>query len=87
MDNFATVYSGTWTDVNNPVGCPYCVLVVLDDDQCVSQISKFFKSLNQAQVVTLMKANGWLVQNIENSGKAGANLGRQPYSLRLSSGQ
>ena len=87
MNYFASVDSGTRADVDQPIRSLDCVLIVFDHDQCVSQVSKFLKSLNQAQIVSLMQTDRWLVQHVKNSREAGTDLGRESYSLSFSSGQ
>ena len=47
----------------------------------------FFQSLDQPGVVPLVKADGGLIQDVENAGQVGADLSGQADALRLAAGE
>ena len=63
------------------------ILVVLHHDQRVSQISKVSQRRKEFIVVLLMKADGRLIQDVQNPGQTGADLRCQADALRLTAGQ
>ena len=83
----AAVLSGPRSDVHYPVRRPYRVLVVLDDDQRVTQVAQPQQRLEQPVVVPLVQPDRWLVQHVEHADQPGADLGGEPDPLRLAAGQ
>ena len=82
-----TVLASTWTDIDYPVGRTNGVFIVFDNDQRVTQVAKTHQRFNQAPIVALVQADGWLIKHIQNPYQSRANLGRQPNALRLTTGQ
>ena len=87
VDDLATVLAGARADVDDPVGDPDGVLVVLDDDQRVAEVLEPDQRLDQPVVVALVQADGRLVEDVEDADQAGTDLGGQPDPLRLAAGQ
>ena len=85
--DLAAVLAGARADVDDPVGDPDGVLVVLDDDQGVAQVAQPDQGLDQPVVVALVQADGRLVEHVEHADQAGADLGGQPDALGLAAGQ
>ena len=63
------------------------LFVVLDDEDCVAEVAKFFESLNEAVVVALMQANGGLVEDVEDAAQARTDLRGQADALALAAGE
>ena len=82
-DNFAAVDARAGADVDNEVRRAHGVLVVFDDQNRVSQIAQTAQRIEELVVIPLMKADGRLIENVENAHKARANLGCKPDSLAL----
>ena len=78
---------GTGADVDDPVGVPDGVFVVLDDDQGVAEVLEPDQGLDQPVVVALVQPDRRLVEDVEHAHQARADLGRQPDPLRLAAGQ
>ena len=76
-----------WTNINQVISSQHDVLIMLNNNDTVSNISQVFQCTNQLLIVSLMKADGWLIQNIGNALQLRSNLGCQPYPLRLSATQ
>ena len=74
-------------DVDDPVGRVDRLLVVLDDDQGVAEVAQREQGLDEAPVVALMQPDGGLIEHVEHSGEARADLGREADALRLAAGQ
>ena len=86
-DHLATVLARARTDVDDPVGHPDGVLVVLDDDQGVAQVLEPDQGLDQPVVVSLVQPDRGLVQDVEDAHQPRADLGGQPDPLGLAPGQ
>ena len=71
------------TDVDDPVGHPDGVLVVLDDDQRVAQVAQPGERLDQPAVVALVQPDRRLVEDVQHADQAGPDLRGQPDALRL----
>jgi len=61
--------------------------VVLDDENCVAEVAKPFESLDEAIVVALMKADGGLVEDVENAAQARSDLRGEADALALAAGK
>ena len=86
-DDLAAVLAGAGADVDDPVGGPDGVLVVLDDDQRVAEVAEPDQGLDQPLVVALVQSDRRLVEDVEDADQAGADLRGQPDPLRLAAGQ
>ena len=60
------------------------VLVVLDHNHGVTHVAQALERCNEAVVVTLVKADGRLVQDVEHAHEPGADLRGKADALRLS---
>lgn len=54
---------------------------MLDHDQTVSEIAKAHQRTKKSVIVSLMKTDTWLIQNVRNSDQSGTNLCRKSDSL------
>ena len=86
-DDLSAVLTGSWADVDGPVGVPDGVLVVLDHDQGVAQIAEPDQRLDQPVVVALVQSDRRLVEHVQDADQAGTDLGGKPDPLRLATGQ
>ena len=86
-DDLAAVLPRARADVDDPVGGLDGVLVVLDDDQGVAQVAQPDERLDEPVVVPLVQPDAGLVEHVEHSDQARADLGREPDALRLPAGQ
>src|SRR2546427_9511459 len=85
-DNLAAIFPGPRSQIQNTVGGPHDIRIVLDNQDRVSQIAQVVQDLNQAMSVTAMKSNGGLIQHIECSYQAGTQRRGQLDALRLAPG-
>ncbi len=65
--HFAAVGAGAGTYVDDVVGRPDGLLVVLHHDEGIAQIAQVFQRSNEARVVALVEPDGRLVQNVEHA--------------------
>ena len=87
VDDFAAAFAGAGADVDHPVGAAYRVLVVFDDNQRVAEIAQVVQGFDEAFVVTLVQADGRLVEHVHDADQAGADLRGESDALRFSAGQ
>ena len=66
----AAVLTGAGADVDDPVGLGDGVLVVLDDDECVTQVPQSLEGLDESGVVALVQTDTGLVQDVEDAHQA-----------------
>ena len=87
VDDFAAAFAGAGADVDHPVGAAYRVLVVFDDDQRVAEIAQVVQGFDEAFVVTLVQADGRLVEHEHGIGLGPADLAGQLQTLGFAAGQ
>ena len=83
----AAVLARAGADVDDVVGDPDGVLVVLDHDHGVAQVPEAQQGLDQLVVVPLVQPDRRLVEHVEHPDQAAADLRRQPDALGLAAGQ
>ena len=74
-------------DIHQIVGCQHGFVVMLNHDQRVAQIAQVLEGFQKPRVVALVKADGRLVQNVQNAHQRGADLRGQPDALRFAAGE
>ena len=79
--HFAAMHARARSHIDHIIGGADGFFIVFDHDHGVAQIAKAFKRDQQAVVVALVKADGWLVQHIQYPGQARADLRRQTDAL------
>ena len=63
-DDFATMDTRSWADVDNEVSISHGFFIMFNDDEGVSKISHLFHCLDELGIVSLMKANRRLIKDI-----------------------
>ena len=63
---FTPFTPGAGTNVHNVVGGQHHVLVVLNHNDGVTKVAQFLERTDEALVITLVKTNGRLVENIKH---------------------
>ena len=86
-DDLAAVLARARADVDDVVGDPDRLLVVLDDDHRVAEVAQAHQRVDQALVVALVQADRRLVEHVEHADEPAADLRRQPDALRLAAGE
>src|SRR5207302_4484190 len=82
-NDLAAVQAGARPHVDEPVGAPHQLLVVLDDDDGVADVAQSLERADQARVVALVEADRRLVEDIEDADELRADLRREPQTLSL----
>ena len=86
-DDLAAVLARAGTDVDDVIGDPDRLLVVLDDDHRVAQVAQPHEGLDQALVVALVQADRRLVEDVQHADQPAADLRGEADALRLAAGQ
>ena len=86
-DDLAAVQPGARPHVDEPVGAPHHLLVVLDDDDRVADVAQPLERRDQPRVVALVQADRRLVEDVEHADELRADLRREPQALRLAARQ
>ncbi len=84
VHDLPAVLARSGSDVDDPVGRPDGVLVMLDDDQGVAEILQPDQGFDQPLVVSLVQPDGRLVQDVEDANETCADLRCEPNPLSLS---
>ncbi len=87
VDDVAAVLAGPGTDVDDMVGHPDGLLVVLNHQHGVAQPPEPLQSFDEPTVVPLVKADRRLVQHVEHADQPAADLRGQADALGLAAGQ
>ncbi len=86
-DQVAAVPPRPGPEVDDPVGAPNGLLVVLHDYDGVADVAERDQRLQELRVVVLVQPDGGLVQDVEDADEPRAYLRRQSYSLGLAAGE
>ena len=86
-DDLAAVLARAGPDVEDPVGRPDRLLVVLDDEDRVAEVAQPGQGRDELGVVLLVEPDRRLVEDVQDAHQAGPDLGRQPDPLGLAAGQ
>src|SRR5579863_8267228 len=71
------------SEIEDKIGVPDGLLIVLNDEDCVAEVAKSFESLDEAVVVPLMQADGGLVEDVEDAAQTRSDLRGQADALAL----
>ena len=86
-DHLATVLPRAGTDVDDVVGDPDRLLVVLDDEHGVAEVAQADHRVDEPLVVPLVQPDRRLVEHVEHADQTAADLAREPDALRLAAGE
>ena len=79
--------AGAGADIHHVVGREDGLLVMLHHEHAVAEIAQRLQRLEQPRIVALVQADGGLVQHIEHTGEARADLRGEPDALAFAAGQ
>src|ERR1700727_1396735 len=86
-DDLAPVHAGARADINDVIGGPDRILVVLDDDHRIAQAPQTPERVEEPRVVALVEADRRFVEYIKHAGEARADLRSEPDALALAARQ
>jgi len=82
-DNLSSQPTGFGSHVNHIIGSQHHIFVVLNHNNRVSDIPQFLERTNQTKVITLMKSDTGLIENIQYIHQLWTNLCGQTNALTL----
>ena len=86
-DDFAAADAGAGAEVDDVVGGPHRVFVVLDDDDRVAQVAERRERVEQAVVVARVEADRGFVEDVEHADEPAADLAGEADALRFAAGE
>ena len=86
-DDFAAADAGAGAEVDEVVGGPHRVFVVLDDDDRVAEVAELGERVEQALVVARVEADRGFVEDVEHADEAAADLAGEADALRFAAGE
>ena len=81
--HFPTLSASLRTDIHDIVGSKHHILIVLNNDYCIADVTQLFQGIDETIVITLMKSDGRLVEDIEHINQLTTNLGSKTNTLTL----
>ena len=81
--DFSAERSGAGADVDEVVGGGDGVVIVLDDEDGVAEVTEAFERGDEAFVVALVEADARFVEHVEDAGESAADLRGQADALRF----
>ena len=85
-DDESAVDAGSGSQVQQIIGPPHRVGIVLDHNHRIAEIAKPRQRIQQPLIVALMQSDGRLIENIEDAHQPRPDLRGQTNPLALSSG-
>ncbi len=82
-DDFAAAHAGAGAEIDDRVGRPHRVFVMLDDDDRVAHVAQLRERVEQLLIVARVQADRRFVEDVEHADQAAADLPGQPNSLRF----
>jgi hypothetical protein len=86
-DDLAAMLAGAGPEVDQMIGLHDRLLVVLNDQHRVAEVTQALECAEQACVVALVQADAWLVEDVEHTDQARADLRGESDTLRLTAGE
>ena len=86
-DDLSPVLARPRPHVDEPVGRPHHLLVVLDDEHGVAEVAESLERPDQPPVVALVEPDRGLVEDVEHADELRPDLRREPEPLRLAAGE
>src|ERR1035437_8957599 len=83
----SSVQPGPGPEIDNVVRRANRVLVVLDDDDGVAQISQTFEGIEQSMIVALMQSDARFIEDVKHADEPRPDLRGQPNPLCLAAGE
>ena len=87
IDDLTAIAPGIGSDVDDVVGSTHHLLIMLDDDNCIAQVSQTVNDTDEALGITLVEADTRFVQDVERAYEATSELRRESHALALPTGE
>ena len=85
--DFAAADAGAGAEIDDVIGRPHRVFVVLDDHHGIALVAQLRERVEQLVVVARMQADRRLVENVEHADQPAADLPGQADALRFAAGK
>ena len=79
------MHSSTRADVDNMITLSHDILIMFDNDNCITYLRQSLEIGDKHVVITRMEADGWFIKHIDDTLKTSSYLCCESYTLRLSS--
>ena len=86
-ENGTAMEAGAGTEVDDTVGGPHGFGIVFDNEEGVALGLEDGEGLEEAIIVTGMEPDGRLIENVEDAGEIGAELGGEANTLGFAAGE
>ena len=86
-DDASAVLAGAEADVDDVVGVLDGILIVLDDDHGVADVTQALQRVEQPRVIALVQADRRFVEHVHHAGESRPDLACQPDALCFAAGQ
>ncbi len=80
-EDFPSMDSCPWADVDDMVALPHDIFIMFDNDNRISYQRESLQIGDEHVIVTRMKADGWLIQDVDDSFQSRTYLSSEAYSL------
>src|ERR1017187_4860570 len=82
-DDFSAILPGARTKVENPIGGPHDVGIMLDHQDRISQIAQVVQDFDEPMRIAAVQADGRLVEHIQRAHQTRTKRCRELYALRF----
>ena len=72
--DLSAMLAGSRPHIDHVIGGQDRILIVLDNDHAVAQVTQMLQCPQQPVVVALMQPDRWLIEHVHNAGQAGSDL-------------
>ena len=87
IDDLTAIAPGIGPDVDDVVSSTHHLLIMLDDDNSVAQVSQTVNDTDEALGITLVQTDTRFVQDVERAYEATSELRRESHALTLPTGE
>ena len=85
--HFAAAHAGAGAEIDNRVGRPHRVFIMLDDDDRVPLVAQLPQGVEQLLIIARMQSDRRLVENVQHADQPAADLAGQADALRFAAGK
>ena len=85
--HLAAMHAGSRPEIDDIIGLPDRILVVLDHDDRIAEIAQIRQRVEQPLIVALVQADRGFIEDVHDADQARTDLACQPDALRFAAGQ
>ena len=79
--HFAALMTGQWPHINDVIGFPHHLFIVLNDHHRVVKVPEMLQHTDQTVRIARVQANGWLIEDIQGVRQIAAQTACELYPL------